>query len=108
MESYFDSEFNRANNEQSRGHVAFEEEGEVVQYRTGSIEKRSRLDGFDHLLSTFKDLDHKRKCSKVTKTKWDNFAPYAFSKLEKTNKIETFLQLFDDYKTLKLKYNEEI
>lgn len=49
-----------------------------------------------------------KKCTRATKTKWDTFAPYAFSKLEKQNKVDTFLQLFNDYKSLKVKYNEEM
>jgi hypothetical protein len=44
----------------------------------------------------------------LTKTKWDTYAPYAFNKLDKQSKTETFLQLFEDYKKLKVKYNEEV
>ena len=52
------------------------------------------------------DFGSHKKCRKMTETKWDKFAPYAFNKLDKDGKIETFLQLFEDYNNLKLKLNE--
>lgn len=79
--------------------------GPVGSHELGAL---SRVENLDTKLNNFMgdDFGSHKKCRKMTHTKWDRFAPYAFSKLDKDAKIETFLQLFEDFNNLKLKLNE--
>ena len=94
----------------ARSGIHYTEPEEVLPVHSHELGALSRMENLDtkyndHMAD---DFGSHKKCRKMTRTKWDKFAPYAFSKLDKDAKIETFLQLYEDYNNLKLRLNEEM
>ena len=105
MGDYFNKKYEEETSKMDNLQADTEVVGHMDSHDLGTSSRVENLYAkFDNFTSD--DFGSHKKCRKITQTKWDKFAPYAYSKLDKDAKIETFLQLFEDYNNLKLKLNE--